>query len=264
MNTRNLTATLLGTLCLLLTRPAAAQLPAFQFEAGRVPVGTVFEYIKTNRDGTHPSRISVYVASRDRIESLKWHRGERQATLVTAEMDWSRLSVKHFESWLLARDQPPQMRATMQVSGDELSMSLMPQPLKISHFPWASYDFDFASLSLVMPQLRNPKADFSFWRTDYVYGDAPVMAELGEVQMHFERQANRGGHKVWRYSIGGPGLENKQGIWWSDRRTGLLVEYELPLGDEPGYRDVRLKLSSIERMSALEWNRFKQRAVSAH
>jgi hypothetical protein len=264
MNTRNLSATLLGTLCLFVTKPAAAQVTALQFEAGRVPVGTVLEYMKSNRDGTHPSRISVYVASRDRIESLKWNRGEAEATLVTAEMDWSRFSVKHFESWQLARDNAPQLRATMQVSGDELSMSLMPQPLKISHFPWASYDFDFASLSLVMPQLRNPKADFSFWRTDYVYGDAPAMAELGEVQLHFERQANRGGHKVWRYSIGGPGLGYAEGIWWSDRRTGLLVEYELPVGDEPGYRDVRLKLSSIERMSAPEWNSFKQRSVGAH
>jgi hypothetical protein len=263
MNTARHAYPLLAAFALLAASPVRAQFAAFEYEPGRVPVGTVLDYVKATRDGSHESRISIYLAARDRIESLQWEHGGSEATLVAAQMDWPRYSVKHFESWHLAAGKAPEMKATLDAHDDEIGMSLMNHPVKVSHWPWHSYDFDFASLSLVMTQLRDPRADFSFWRTDYVYGDSPSVGELGEVKMHFERQAQRNGRKAWRYSIGGPGLGNQQGIWWSDRLTGLLVEYELPVGDEPGYPDVRLKLSGVERMSAAQWDSFKNQATAA-
>lgn len=241
--------------------PALAQSGAWRFDAARVPVGQVFHFVKSQRDGSHVTNISVYLPGTGRVEAFKWDAGGDQATLVVAELDWSRFSVKHFQGWHLVRGAAPEPRVTLDVQGDRLSMSLMQAPLRISHWPWHSYDFDFTSLNLSLPHLVNPEGVVRFWRTDFVYGDKPTVAELGEVTMRFEARERRQGVDVRRYSIGGPGLKDQSGTWLADARTGLLVEYELPIGDEPGYADVRLRLESSGRLDAAAWESFKRRAI---
>ncbi len=246
---------------LFLSAPAGAQLAALQFSPDRVPVGRVLHYVKSARDGTHATEISVYVAAVDRIEALKWDRGAERAALVAATMDWTRFSVRGFESWQLARDAAPELKATLEANGDSLSMSFMPEPMKLTRWPWHSYDFDFTSLNLTVPHLRDPEGRFSSWRTDFVYADPPRVAELGEVQLEFEGYEQRDGKRARRYSIGGAGLEDRTGTWWADAESGLLIEYEIPLGDEPGYDDVRFKLRGVEEISARQWEEFKLRST---
>jgi len=263
MKHRSLITTLLAALLLLCAVPAMAQLDALRFDPDKVPVGQVFHFTKSNRDGSHAARISVHVPAVDRIESLKWDEGADEATLVQAQMDWSRFSVGHFQGWRLARGAAPEKRVTLDVTGDQLSMSLMSRPLTVTHWPWHSYDFDFTSLNLALPHLLKPEGTFSFWRTDFVYADPPSVRELGEVTLKFEKRERHRGRKARRYTLGGAGLQGKTGTWWSDARTGLLLEFELPVGDEPGYDDVRMTLDSIGRLDAAEWDAFKRRAVGA-
>lgn len=246
----------------LLAAPALAQPSDYRFRPARVPVGQVMHYVKAQRDGAHEARISVYVAAVDRIESLKWDPGAGQATLVVASMDWSRFSVRAFEAWGLQRGAPPQRRATLDVEGDRLRMSLMPEPITLHHWPWHSYDFDFTSLTLTLPHRVDPRRELRFWRTDFVYADPPTVAELGEVSLRYVGRERRHGVKAWRYSVGGPGLQGTSGDWWVDSRTGLTLEYQLPVGDEPGYADVWLKLKSTEAMTPDEWAAFKLGATS--
>jgi hypothetical protein len=243
---------------------AAAQVAAYRFNAANVPVGKLFHYEKSNLDGTRMAHISVYMPAVDRVEALKWDEGGDQATLVQAMLDWSTFSVRRFDAWLLARDAAPERRATLEVEGSELRMSLMAEPLVLTHWPWHSYDFDFTSLNLTLPHLRNPEGELVFWRTDFVYQDPPAIAELGEMRLRFERAEMRARNHVRRYALSGEGLAGARGTWWADRRTGLLVEYEIPVGDEPGYDSVRLRLSGEERMSAPAWERFKRAAVGAN
>jgi hypothetical protein len=101
-----------------------------------------------------------------------------------------------------------------------------------------------------------------FWRTDYVHGATPAMAEIGEMTLRFAGRETHGGIPAWRYTLGGPGLEGKIGDLWVDRRSGITLEYQLPVGDEPGYADVRLTLESRVAMSAGEWQAFKLRSVA--
>ncbi|MEK7856535.1 MAG: hypothetical protein AAB288_10625, partial [Acidobacteriota bacterium] len=43
-----------------------------------IPVGTVLHYVKTNIDGSKPEYVSQYIASRDSLESFKFHiKGDR-------------------------------------------------------------------------------------------------------------------------------------------------------------------------------------------
>lgn len=249
------------------TAPAPAQISALRFDATKVPVGTVFHLDKSNLDGTHAGRISYYVAQVDRVEALKWDRNGGEATLVIAQIDWTRFSVRGFRASHLARGQAPEPRAQVDVNvAGELSMTVggqpvMERPLQLTHFPWQSFDFDFTGLALSMPHLRDPRSELRFWRTDYVYGDPPGVAEIGEVTLRFERVERHGGVRTRRYALGGPGLDGKHGTWWADAKTGLLVEFELPVGDEPGYDSVRIRFDRAETMTPDAWAAFQKRAV---
>jgi len=57
---------------------------------------TVYEYKKSNWDGTHASTIYLYVADTNKLESFKWAKGDQVATLVTAIFDWGHFSVQQF------------------------------------------------------------------------------------------------------------------------------------------------------------------------
>jgi hypothetical protein len=57
------------------------------------------------------------------------------------------------------------------------------------------------------------------------------------------------------------GLQDRTGTWWADAKSGLLVEFEIPLGDEPGYDSVRIRLDRVERMNDANWDAFKRRVI---
>ena len=249
---------------LLATWTADAQVTALEFRQDRAVKERVFHYLKSNADGSHASEISVFVADGTHIESLKkWGTPDHRATLVLAEMDWQRFSVRRFETYELSCNEPPVPKATLQASADgrEITISVLDQPVRVSHWPWHSYDFDFASLNLVLPHLRDPRAGFVFWRTDFIYGDPPAFGELGEVRLTFEQTETRDGKATRRYAIAGKGLEGTAGKWWSDAATGLLVEFEIPIPDEPGYNDVRVRLQGSKPMTTAGWAALKQAAV---
>ena len=243
---------------LLVPSPALAQTMAFRHNAKRLPVGTVLQYTKSNLDGTNASNIDVYVRDKKEVESFKaWHEPATRATLVRAQMDWERFSVSGFQVFDLNCGQPPQARASLEVRPQEFRVSFLDQPIPLTHALWHSYDFDFTSLSLAMTMLRNPKSSFEIWRSDAVF-EPMGFAEMGAVTLAYQASEEHLGRATRRYSIGGPGLRDTTGTWWADAKTGTLVAYEIPIPDEPGYKDVRFELRNVVRMNAREWEAHKQ------
>lgn len=246
---------------------ASAQVSELQFDAAKVPRGTVLHYLKSQLDGTRATHVSVYVADQERLESLKWEPHAKAATLVTARMDWPRFSVRELRSWQLARGQVPALRGTLEAiqNGSRLKVSFVKGgTVPVSHWPWHSYDFDFASLAVTLPHLRDPQADFMFWRTDVIFvGEGTDFAEVGGIRMRFEAVELRNDQQLRRYSIGGAGFAHQYGRLWTDAQTGLLVEYQLPLGDEPGYDNVHLQLQRMEPMTPAQWEAFKRSRVES-
>ncbi|HJU88291.1 MAG TPA: hypothetical protein VJ672_02810 [Gemmatimonadaceae bacterium] len=243
-----------------------AQTSAFEFDSARVPVGRVFHYRKSNRDGTHATRVSVYVANRTRLESLKWENGESEATLVVATMDWPRFSVRCFDAWQLIRGRPPERRASLTANPEAgiMRVSMLgDSTVPVASWPWHSYDFDFASLSAVMPHLRITERAFTFARFDVTWSGDEItgFTNYGEIRVRFVGREYRHGVAARRYSIGGSGLGGTSGHLWADVTQGHIIEFELPVPDEPGMRDVRLRLEKVVSMTADEWAAFKRRAV---
>jgi hypothetical protein len=244
---------------------ATAQTTQFKFEPTKVAAGQVLHYKKSNIDGSRATRVSVYVRDQERLESLKWDENATTATLVQARMDWSRFSVREFRSSHLERGVLPELRGILEANanGTELKVSFVKdKTIKIRRWPWHSYDFDFVSLGVTLPHLRNPEADLIFWRTDVVFaGSVTDFAEIGGIRLHFEAHESRDTQQLRRYSIGGAGLDHRYGTLWTDASSGLLVEYRIPIGDEPGYRDVHLRLERIEAMSPAQWEDFKRAKI---
>ena len=245
--------------------PARAQLHAFRFDAGAVPVGRLYEYLKSNRDGSRPARVSLYVAGTDRLEALKWAPGDSTATLVVAVMDWTRFSVRRLESWALARSAIPVLRATLETdpAGDGVRVSFQPdQLLPIHRWPWHSYDFDFASLNLTLSHLLQPEAGFEFERADIVYAPGgPPFADLGPVEVRFVAREERQGIAVRRYRLSGSGLEGHSGDLWVAIEGQHIVEYSFPFPDEPGYTDGRLRLQEVRALAPEAWERYRRQRL---
>jgi len=249
----------------LLPGPARAQVSAFRYDPAKVPVGQVFEYLKTNRDGSNPGQVSLYVAATNRIEALKWHENGTTAVLVVAVLDWERFSAARLESWQLARGREPALRVTLDQdsTGSGVRLSLEPDRLiPVSSWPWHSYDFDFASLNLTMAHLREPEGQFSFERVDVTYDEAgPPFKDFGKVEVRFERREPRNRLPSRAYEISGPGLLGNRGTLWTSVDGGYLVEFELPFPDEPDYTDVRFRLVSQRPMGPEDWARYKRARV---
>ena len=250
-------------LLLAIHAPAAmAQTSAFQFTPGKLESGTVYHYDKSNIDGTHSSRIALYLSSRDEVESFKYHEGATEATLVKATMDWESFTVKRFESWRLSGPGDDVLRAILErVEGQpNLAIQIGDQKLEIPilNWPWHSYDFDFASLGLTFRFLVNPDAPFTIGIADVNRGgEGPPFHDKGTVVIEPVGIENHHGTSCRVYTIDGPGLENRGGKIWVDEEAMHIVDYEIDLPDEPGFDSGKLLLRSIEKLTPEEWEQFK-------
>ena len=261
----SLRLTPLAIVMLAVSAAVAAQTTQFELDPPKIPVGKVFHYKKSTLAGAKPTDVSVYVVDREQIESLKSDARSESATLIQAWMDWQRFSVRELKSWHLVRGVAPELKGSLEANrdGTQVEVSFVEAgPVKINRWPWHSYDFDFVSLGLTLAHLRNPEADVIFWRTDVVFaGEGMTFAEVGGVRLHFEADEVRDGRELRRYSIGGAGLDHRYGKLWTDMRNGNMVEYQIPIGDEPGYPDVHVRLDRIETMTPSQWASFKRTKI---
>ncbi|HET6721226.1 MAG TPA: hypothetical protein VFH07_00695 [Chitinophagaceae bacterium] len=76
--------------------PVTAQLNKFDQPGPFTDKHLLYEYKKSNWDGTHSSSVFLSVADSNRLESFKWSEGDEVATLVTAIIDWKTFSVAEF------------------------------------------------------------------------------------------------------------------------------------------------------------------------
>lgn len=252
---------------------AAAPVPAPRVEGflhvpGKVPVGRVHLYKKSNVDGSNESRIALYQASETRLESLKWHEGEPEATLVVAEMDWPVLSVRSFRTWRLEPHGTGALErklvAEIDASADrkELLGRLGELTLRcpLERFPWHSYDFDLASLNVTLRYLAEPEGDgeVELAIVDPVQGpDGPALESRGAVYLVHEASEKHAGLDCRRYAIDGPGLEFRGGKLWATKGDEIfLAGYEIDLPDEPGMRSGKLEWLENATLTAAEWERF--------
>ena len=234
--------------------PARA-VEGFRYEAGRLPVGRVYHYAKSNVDGSRRSNDDLYVASETRLESFKWTPGIREATLVVAEMDWTTFSVARFETFQVLADGTRRRVASLRTSDDGAAVVIEGPGFSfrtpIEELPWHSYDFDFASLNVALRFVEEPEATVRFGVMDRHRG---AFRHKGSVELVYLGDQERAGIPCRHYAIDGPGLEDRGGEVWVRRSADpVLVDYEIDLPDEPGMRSGKLRLLGEEELSEDAW-----------
>ena len=199
------------------------------------------------------------------MEAFKYESGP-EATLVTATMDWNTFSVRDLSSWKVRFDGERTLVVNLHqlgnsnqiIVGGKLRLQKLDQTTTMEYYPWHSYDFDFASLNLILPHLIDPLASFAFGVADFPNkrGQAPSFDFKGLVSMDFVSDEVRNGTACRMYSIDGPGLENRGGTIWVDKALLHIVDYEIDLPDEPGYESGKLLLKKIDHMDYETWREF--------
>ena len=221
---------------------------------------TVYEYKKSNWDGTHASTIFLYVADTNRLESFKWAEGDEVATRVTAIIDWNIFSVKQFENHRLSKGKDPELIAVLKMSGDKkinIEVGPMRDSLLLTGLPWQSYDFDFAGLGFTWRALKDKKSPFWFHIADagLVNGNMAFINK-GRVEVNFIGFESLHGNNCLKYEVNGAGLENKGGHIWINPATFMIEQYKIALPDEPGFENGMLQLMKTHTMTPELWQRF--------
>jgi hypothetical protein len=239
-----------------------ADLSSFRYEASKLEVGRLYLYEHSNIDGSHATRVSLYIAADDRLESLKWAPGSPQTTLVVAQMNWETMSVAGFRMFSIAADgtrsprgellsSPDGRRLIAKLGASEFSCS-------IDSVPWHSYDFDFASLNVSMRFLVDPEAPTRVTVIDPHGGlTGPELRVKGPVELAFIADEVRNGIECRKYFLDGPGIEDRGGFLWTSRTPERhFVDFEFDLPDEASLQSGKLKLLDVTNLTAAQWEQF--------
>lgn len=220
----------------------------------------LYEYKKSNWDGTHSSSVFLYVADSNRLESFKWSEGDEVATLVTASINWNTYSVSEFQNHKLKKGLTPEFIARLK--GDKnlkIEVGEMRDSLLIAELPWQSYDFDFAGLSFIWRSLKNKKDQFWFHIADVAMVNGnPKFVNKGKVTVNFIGHEKVNNKQCLKYFADGPGLENKGGYIWVNQENFMIEQYKIALPDEPGFENGMMQLVKTDKMSLQQRESFKK------
>lgn len=251
---------------------AQSEVRKFRYQPKKVIAGTVYHYVKTNLDGTHPEYVSTYVAASDRIESYKFHPNTERAGLVIALMDWETFSARRLESWQVFASGEKKLFATLSFlkaeMATEVSIPVTGRPVErtaIKQLPFHVYNFDLASLNFAFRHLVNPKGKFVVGIADPTFQESgPLFAYRGEAEVSYAGEEMREGALCRKYRIDGAGLANRGGHIWVDKRGGFFRDVEIELPDNPDWHSFKFRLTSVEQMTRDEWERFMRSQLAQH
>jgi hypothetical protein len=252
----------LAAIIAIFAATAFAQPPVYKLRPERIAVGTVYHYVKTNVDGTQPEQISLYIVSRDRVESYKFHPKGTRAGLVTAEMDWKNFVARKLESRQVFASGERKLFATLTLDADGRNITVSiptakpePETVKVESMPFHLYNFDLASLNVTLPHLTDPKKPFTVGIVDPTFKPEPLVAYKGELTVTYEKDEQRNGVETRRYRAEGSGIGGK-GTIWVNKKQGHIEDMEFDVANNPDWKTFKLKLTKTEKMTADQWQQF--------
>ncbi len=239
----------------------ASDLDRFRYQPDRIRVGEVAHYVKSNLDGSKPTRVSIFVVAPDRIEVAKVEEEVGDAAWVRAHFDWTLFTSDAMQAAVLNLDGSVEERAVFGVDRARGRVDVTVGDRKGSaawrQLPFHVYNFDFTSLNFAWRHLVDPRAPFTIGIIDPTFrkeGD-PIFYR-GDAKIEYVGEETVGGRKTLRYRISGPGIENTTGSIWWDPKSGWLERVEIPFRDNPDWSSFRLELQSIEMMTPAAWKKF--------
>ena len=132
----------------------------------------------------------------------------------------------------------------------------------ITRLPVHVYDFDFVSLAQTFAHLRDPEGAFTIGIVNPIVADGPQLLSFdGTATIRYEGEVPCHAAICRRYKVSGPGLRGAQGAIWVDRVQGHVERIEIPVPDNPAWRDFKLELQRTQPMDRAAWERWLADAV---
>jgi hypothetical protein len=239
----------------------ASDLEKFRYQPARIQVNEVAHYVKSNLDGSKPTRVSIFVVAPDRLEVAKVEKNVIDAAWVRAHFDWKLFTADDLKAAVINLDGSIEERATFVVDRAKESVDVTVGDRKGSaawkQLPFHVYNFDFTSLNFAWRHLVDPKEPFTIGIIDPTFQkDGPLVFYRGDAHVVYTGEDEVHGKTVRSYRISGPGLENAKGTIWWDPKSGWLEKVEIPFRDNPDWNSFRLELQGIERMTPTAWKKY--------
>lgn len=237
----------------------------FSYKASKgIPVGTVLHYVKTNIDGSQPEQIAQFIASPTTMEAFKFHPKELPAGLVIAEMDWETFSAKSLTSWRILSAADRKLFGTIDFGGRTKRATVSipaarsgAETFAIDRLPVHLYNFDLGSLNFAFPHLKNKTGTVAVGIADPSFrDDGPLVEYKGEVTISYQAEEIRNRVPTRKYRIEGPGLKDRGGAIWVNKKHGWIEDIEIDLPDNPAWKSFKLRLLRVETKSRSDWDRF--------
>ncbi len=241
----------------------------FKFKSGKVEQGMLYTYVRSDLAGTKSGSVLVYVPDKKRVEILQVSPGVLEGRFLTAEMNWSTLTLRQFELWSEAKDGGRRRLATGSFSGDALAMTVEDQALyrgaagatafsvPLVQLPAHIYSLDFVTLGIALLHLAQPHSsvEIGILSENLKVGpDSPnFLVSAGKATVAYVEDVDRDGISCLKYSITGPALGAEEGLLWLHKEKGYVQDVEIPIPSSPDWPDVKLTFRSVEKVSEGDW-----------
>jgi hypothetical protein len=179
-------------------------------------------------------------------------------------MDWKFFPAASLKSWRVAGRGERKLFGTLTFDSAERraevslpSVRSGAESFDFKHVPVHLYNFDFASLNFTLPHLADPKGSFTVGVADPTFSETgPLVEYKGEVTISYLNDEKRNNVPARKYRVDGPGLQNRGGLIWVNKKRGWIEDMEIALPDNPDWTSFKFKLLRVEKMSRAEWDKF--------
>ena len=195
-----------STAWLLLLASGCATLPA------AAPTGgSIYHYVRSNRDGSEPEHVVQYRPTRTQIAVYKWVEKCTTAAYVTADMDGNLREGRRFIAGKVASDgsQATFGTLTLDPATSTLAVEVTPpgapgplsERMPLPARPYLLYDFDFADLNSFLQEHR-PRANFAFELPVIWPGAGPsLFRQYGRLDARYAGEEGHLGRRTARFDL---------------------------------------------------------------
>ena len=234
----------------------AQALDGYVYEPTRIKPNTIYNYIKSNSDGSSPAKVSIYLPSYERVEVLKIEAHGHDAVFISARINWQTFSLDSLRSWRITPDGVRHPMAELQVDADTINLVINEQreSIPIQFTPWHIYNFDLISLNLMFRHRINPTASFNIGIYQPTWNDDGQRLEFfGIATLTWIEQRIFEGVLCDHYRISGAGIRHQTGDIWVDAIARHVQQINIPHPDHPDWQDFCLRLTAVSTTNPTQW-----------
>lgn len=238
-----------------------SSLERFKFAEVNIPdIGTVYNFQKSNQDGTYLTQEWIYIESSTHTESFKIYPFTKQqgkTDLVIADYNIEKFYTKLIEAYLVSYDGSRFLNfSTASTDGITFTYKFKNEiaSLAVGHLPSFDYNFDWCDFAFMYRHMVDKEKDFEIGVN--VPNSNNEMIYVGKAYFKYLKNEEYKGIFCKCYEISGEAFKNKIGKLYMNSLTGSLVEINMPVRNNRNFNSFLYTYIDKTIMTKEEWNSF--------